>query len=90
MKDDHRSLYTKLLQLRKESLKKNSALYGIPALDLYDTSAALYQPTKPTGSRSLNVLSQLQKFVYGYDEMIILHLILHCAVHIYDFHIFIT
>ena len=36
-------LYTQLLQLRKESLKKNSGLYGIRTLDLCDTGAALYQ-----------------------------------------------
>ena len=32
-----------LLQLRKESLKKNSGLYGIRTLDLCDTGAAPYQ-----------------------------------------------
>ena len=32
-----------LLQLRKESLKKNSGLYGIRTIDLSDTGAALYQ-----------------------------------------------
>ena len=36
-------LYTQLMQLRKESLKKNSGLYGIRTLDLCDTGAALYQ-----------------------------------------------
>ena len=35
-------LYMQLLQLQKESLKKNSGLYGIPILDLCDTAAALY------------------------------------------------
>ena len=36
-------LYTQLLQLRKDSLKKKSSLYGIRTLDLCDTDAALYQ-----------------------------------------------
>ena len=36
-------LYTPLLQLRKESLKKNSGLSGIRSLDLCDISAAHYQ-----------------------------------------------
>ena len=36
-------LYTQLMQLRTESLKKNSGLYGIRTLDLCDTGAALYQ-----------------------------------------------
>ena len=40
-------LYTKLMQLRKESLKKNisglSGLYGIQTLDSCETGAALYQ-----------------------------------------------
>ena len=36
-------LYTQLLQLRKEILKKNSGLYGIRTLDLCDTGATLYQ-----------------------------------------------
>ena len=31
------------MQLRKESMKKNSDVYGIRTLDLYDTGAALYQ-----------------------------------------------
>ena len=31
-----------LLQLQKESLKKNSGLYGIRILDLCDTTVALY------------------------------------------------
>ena len=31
-----------LLQLQKESLKKNSGLYGIQILGLCDTAAALY------------------------------------------------
>ena len=31
-----------LLQLQKESLKKNSGLYGIRILNLCDTAAALY------------------------------------------------
>ena len=43
-KEDHRSyIYTQLLQLRKDSLKKKSGLYGIRTLDLCDTDAALYQ-----------------------------------------------
>ena len=36
-------LYTQLMHLREESLKKNSGLYGIRTLDLCDTGAALYQ-----------------------------------------------
>ena len=40
MKVDHRS-YRRLFQLREESLKKNSGLYGIRTLDLCDTSVAL-------------------------------------------------
>ena len=36
-------LYTQLLQLRKESLKKKLGLYGIQTLDLCVTGAALYQ-----------------------------------------------
>ena len=36
-------LYTTNMQLRKESMKKNSGVYGIRTLDLYDTGAALYQ-----------------------------------------------
>ena len=36
-------LYTQLLQLRKDSLKKKSGLYGIQTLDLCDTDSALYQ-----------------------------------------------
>ena len=36
-------LYTQLMLLRKESLKKNSGLYGIRTLDLCDSFAALYQ-----------------------------------------------
>ena len=36
-------LYAQLMQLRKESLKKNSGVYGIRTLDLCDTGAALYQ-----------------------------------------------
>ena len=36
-------LYKQLMQLRKESLRKNSGLYGIQTLDLCDTGAALYQ-----------------------------------------------
>ena len=39
-------LYTQLMQLRKESLKKNSGLYGIRTLELCDTGAALYQLSK--------------------------------------------
>ena len=39
LKEDHRSY----MQLRKESLKKNSGLYGIRTLDLCDTGAVLYQ-----------------------------------------------
>ena len=31
-------LYTQLMQLRKESLQKNSGSYGIQTLDLCDTS----------------------------------------------------
>ena len=54
-------LYTQLLRLRKESLKKKSGLYGIRTLDLCDTDA----------------------------PMIFIHIILHSAVQIYDFHIFI-
>ena len=54
-------LNTQLLQLRKESLKKKSGLYGIRTLDLCDTGA----------------------------PMIFIHIILHSAVQIYDFHIFI-
>ena len=42
MKEDHRSLYTQLLQLRKESLKK-FRLVRVSNLDLCDTGAALYQ-----------------------------------------------
>ena len=42
MNDDHRS-YTQPTQLRKESLKKNSGLYGIRTLDLCDTGQALNQ-----------------------------------------------
>ena len=46
-KEDHRSyICTQLLQLRKDSLKKKSGLYGIRTLDwldLCDTDAALYQ-----------------------------------------------
>ena len=34
---------TQLMQLRKESLKKNSGLYRIRTLGLCDTGAALYQ-----------------------------------------------
>ena len=37
------NFFTQLLQLRKESLEKIQALYGIQTLDLYDTGAALYQ-----------------------------------------------
>ena len=44
---DHRRLYRQLLQLRKESLKKNSGLYGIRILDLCDT--ALFRPVRCTG-----------------------------------------
>ena len=36
-------LYTQLMQLLKESLKKNSGLFRIQTLDLLDTGAALYQ-----------------------------------------------
>ena len=36
-------LYTQLMLLLKESLKKSSGLYGIRTLDLCDSSAALYQ-----------------------------------------------
>ena len=36
-------LYTQLMPLRKESLKKNSGLYGIWTLVLCDSGAALYQ-----------------------------------------------
>ena len=39
-------LYTQLMQLRKESLKKNSGLYGIRILELCDTGVALYQLSK--------------------------------------------
>ena len=35
-------VYMQLLQLQKESLKKNSGLYGIRILDLCDTTVALY------------------------------------------------
>ena len=31
------------MQLRKESMKKNSGVYGIRTLDLYGPGAALYQ-----------------------------------------------
>ena len=42
MKVDHRSYrLTQLLQLGKESLKKNSGMYEIRTLDLCDTGAAL-------------------------------------------------
>ena len=37
------------LQLRKESLKKNSGLHGIRTLDLCDTGAALL-PIEPTAN----------------------------------------
>ena len=36
-------VYEQLTQLRRESMKKNSGVYGIRTLDLYDTGAALYQ-----------------------------------------------
>ena len=35
-------LYMQLMQLQKESLKKNSGLYGIRTPDLCDTGTALY------------------------------------------------
>ena len=47
MKEDHHILYKQLLQLRKESLKKNQACTGFEPLTsascLCDTGAALYQ-----------------------------------------------
>ena len=36
-------LYTQLLQMRKERLKKFGLMYGIRTLDLCDTGTALYQ-----------------------------------------------
>ena len=38
------------MQLRKESLKKNSGLYGIQTLDLCDTGAALHRYRRSKGS----------------------------------------
>ena len=56
MKEDHRRLYRQLLQLRKESLKKNSGLYGIRILDLCDTAlfrtGALHQYHRGQGFES--------------------------------------
>ena len=42
MKEDHRS-YKATFAVVKRKPKKNSGLYGIRTLDLFDTGAALYQ-----------------------------------------------
>ena len=43
LNEDHRSYFRNLCSCEKDSLKKNSGLYGIRTLDLCDTGAALYQ-----------------------------------------------
>ena len=65
----------------KRKPEKNLGLYGIRTLDLCDTGAALYQLFFFSGS-----LFAAAKVAYV-TATIILHLILHSAVHIYDFHI---
>ena len=87
-------LYTQLLQLQKESLKKIQACTGCkPSTSAYRCSAL---PIKLT---SLFVLQRSRVWILykpatakvAYiTAMIILCLILHSAVHIYDFHIFKT
>ena len=87
-------LYTQLLQLQKESLKKIQACTGFkPSTSAYQCSAL---PIKLT---SLFVLQRSRVWILykpgtakvAYiTAMIILCLILHSAVHIYDFHIFKT
>ena len=44
LKEDHRS-YTQLMQLRKESLKKNLGLYWIQTFDFCETGAATDSPS---------------------------------------------
>ena len=67
----------------KRKPEKNSGLYGIRTLDLCDTGAALYQYIFFPG-----FLFASAKVAYV-TAMIILHLILHSAVHIYNYMIFI-
>ena len=77
----------------KRKLEKNSGLYGIRTHDLCDTGAALYQ-LNCTGIAEVKDSNPVQPdfFYLGFlfatakvasiTAMIILHLILHSAVHI--------
>ena len=69
----------------KRKPEKNSGLYEARTLDLCDACAALHQLIFFFFSGFLFATAK----VACRTAMIILHLILHPAVHIYDFHIFI-
>ena len=87
-------LYTQLLQLQKESMKRIQACMGFkPLTSAYRCSAL---PIKLTSlfvlqRSTVRILYKPATAKVAYiTAMIILCLILHSAVHIYDFHIFKT
>ena len=74
--------------------KKNRGLYGIQTPDLCDTGAtqlciAVVRGSNPVQAWIFFSLS-FRNCKSCVTAMIFLHIILHTAVHIYDFHIFIT